>query len=195
MAINKQQFQEIQKRAKEIIDRDRRGELDQYVKGMKANRLDEGDIAFETPERMTQTSQGQYPQMTPQRAASSKLPREIVESFSNNPIDIPEYSGSILDDMGIEPPVQKKQPIRETKQVVQSTASGVDYSLIKTIVEDCLRKSMSTLKKSMLTENTSGTNQLSLMRIGESFKLVASNGDIFEAKLIKKGNVNERKKA
>ena len=189
-------FQEIQKRAKAIIDRDRRGELDKYVKNMRGERLEEGDIQFSTPQMTTQPSQASYtPMVTQQTMAHSKLPREILESFSKNPIEVPEYSGSILDEIGV-PQVQQipnEKPMMVTENKVQPTVSGVDYSLIKTIVEDCLRKSMASLKKSMLNESVNNDNQLAVMKIGESFKFVTSNGNIYEAKLVKKGNINEKK--
>lgn len=193
MPIDKQRFQEIQKRAKAIIDRDIRGELDEYAKNVNATMINEGELSFDVPQyASTQT------QNVPK---NSKLPKAILESFSNNPIEIPEYNGSILDDIGVP---YEQQPTKKTiarQQVIREstpnvTTANVDYSLIKTIVEDCVKRGMASLKKSMITENTSNTNnQLALLKIGESFKFVTSNGDIYEAKLIKKGNVNEKKKA
>lgn len=201
MPIDKNKFQEIQRRAKEIIDRDIRGELDAYAKNVKANVLNEGELSFDVQSTTTQPTQQYAPQPT-RIPSNSKLPKAILESFATNQIDIPQYTGSVLDDLGVpyeentqnvrQVPNERKMVVKENKQPI---ASNIDYSLIKTIVEDCVKKGMAALKKSMLTENTNNGNQLALMKIGDGFKFVASNGDIYEAKLIKKGNVNERKKA
>ena len=71
----------------------------------------------------------------------------------------------------------------------------VDYSLIRTIVEESVKKYVGSLKKSLLNENKqqSTDDNMVLMKIGESFKFVTKNGDIFEAHLVKKGNINEKK--
>lgn len=146
---------------------------------------------------------------------NNKLPKEILNAFKTNPIDtsalneamgMDNQSTSILDTLGIQGntrnlkmPKQRvnEQSLKTQPQVVPQSVN-IDYSLIKTIVEESVKKYTSALKKSILTENTnvssnSGDN-LVLMKLGESFKFVTSNGDIFEAKLIKKGNINENKK-
>ena len=74
--------------------------------------------------------------------------------------------------------------------------NGVDYSLIKTIVEDCIRKYAGSITKKILSEQKnqqSLTDQLKAIRIGESFTFITSNGDLYEAELKFKKNINKQK--
>lgn len=106
---------------------------------------------------------------------------------------------SVLDAIGV--PQQKSQPKKRviTEQISQPTQqvvtnSPIDYSLIKTIVEDCMRKNLTSIKKSLLSEGvTSQNNDLALMKIGDNFKFVTKKGDIYEAKLVKIANVNDKR--
>lgn len=135
---------------------------------------------------------------------NSKVPSAILKEFASNPIDTSsletnmgmESQSSVLDMMGIKP--KQKQIIKESNSVpiVQpnvTTNTTVDYSLIKTIVEDCMRKMIPTIKKSVLTENKNTDDNVSLIKLGKNFKFVTSNGDIYEAVLKKTGNLNEIK--
>lgn len=160
-----------------------------------------------TEEQMMQMHQKAMQQPIRQDTVkNSKLPSAILEAFKENPIDTSvleknmgmESDKSVLDLFNVpNPPKKQKQVIRETpipQQTVSQQPAMVDYSLIRTIVEESVKKYVSALKKSVLNENKQqNSDNLVLMKIGESFKFVTSNGDIFEAKLVKKGNVNEKK--
>ena len=111
------------------------------------------------------------------------LPREILESFSNNYIDqsVFDPNRSVLDRIGVTNGQQQITETVQTYQPVQQTAGGnVDYELIKSIVESAVKKYVNALGKKVLTEN----NDLSMIQIGEKkINIVNKNGDIFEAQL------------
>ena len=134
---------------------------------------------------------------------NSKMPKAILESLSENYIDQSGMydgglSGIVSETMNEMEPVQPTQvhenrtPIKETVQ-----ASGIDYSLIKTIVEDCVRKYAATITKKVISEQKSmqsSENALKAIKIGENFTFITSNGDLYEAELKFKKNLNKQVK-
>jgi hypothetical protein len=134
---------------------------------------------------------------------NTNLPSEIFESMTKNVIDtkplssgLPELGGSVLDNLNIKPK-QTKKIVNEQIMQPQQISSNIDYSLIKTIVEDCVKKYSSALKKSILneskemTENKNGT--LQAMKIGEKFCFIDNEGNLYEAKLTFIKNINTKK--
>jgi hypothetical protein len=111
------------------------------------------------------------------------LPREILESFSNNYIDqsVFDPNRSVLDRIGVTNGQQQITETVQTYQPVQQTTGGnVDYELIKSIVESAVKKYVNALGKKVLTEN----NDLSMIQVGEKkINLVTKSGDIYEAQL------------
>lgn len=138
------------------------------------------------------------------RNVNSNIPRAIVESFSKNPIDmsmigsIGGSSNSVLDTIGIQEQARTVQPqnISSTIQeqhTVQTQVQGIDYPMIRTIVEDIVRKYTSSLSKKMLSESKGSVNELTTMTLGKSFKFLDRQGNIYEATLKKIGNINNKK--
>ena len=111
------------------------------------------------------------------------LPREILESFSNNYIDqsVFDPNRSVLDRIGVTNGQQQITETVQTYQPVQQNVGGsVDYELIKSIVESAVKKYVNALGKKVLTEN----NDLSMIQVGEKkINLVTKSGDIYEAQL------------
>ena len=124
------------------------------------------------------------------------LPKEILESFSNNYIDQSVFDPGrpVLDRIGVTNGSQPQQ-ITETVQTYQSApqanAGKIDYELIKSIVESAVKKYVNALGKKMLTEN----NDLSMIQIGEKkINLVTKDGNVYEATLVKKYNIKDKNK-
>jgi hypothetical protein len=70
--------------------------------------------------------------------------------------------------------------------------NGIDYSMIKMIVEDTIRKYMSAFTKKIINEGKTGTgDNLKLFRIGDSFQFLTKDGDLYKAKLTFIKNVNK----
>ena len=120
------------------------------------------------------------------------LPREILESFSNNYIDqsVFDPNRSVLDRIGVTNGQQQITETVQTYQPVQQTAGGnVDYELIKSIVESAVKKYVNALGKKVLTEN----NDLNMIQVGEKkINLVTKSGDIYEAQLKFVKNINKK---
>lgn len=124
----------------------------------------------------------QTPVQTP-TMVNKGLPREILESFSNNYIDqsVFDPNRSVLDRIGVTNGQQQITETVQTYQPVQQNVGGnVDYELIKTIVESAVKKYVNALGKKVLTEN----NDLNMIQVGEKkINLVTKSGDIYEAQL------------
>lgn len=138
------------------------------------------------------------------RNVNSNIPRAIVESFSKNPIDtsmigsIGGSSNSVLDTIGIQEQARTVQPQNTSSTIqeqhtVQTQVQGIDYPMIRTIVEDIVRKYTSSLSKKMLSESKGNVNELTTMTLGKSFKFLDRQGNIYEATLKKIGNINNKK--
>ena len=138
------------------------------------------------------------------RNVNSNIPRAIVESFSKNPIDtsmigsIGGSSNSVLDTIGIQEQARTVQPQNTSSTIqeqhtVQTQVQGIDYPMIRTIVEDIVRKYTSSLSKKMLSESKGSVNELTTMTLGKSLKFLDRQGNIYEATLKKIGNINNKK--
>lgn len=138
------------------------------------------------------------------RNVNSNIPRAIVESFSKNPIDtsmigsIGGSSNSVLDTIGIQEQARTVQPQNTSSTIqeqhtVKTQVQGIDYPMIRTIVEDIVRKYTSSLSKKMLSESKGSVNELTTMTLGKSFKFLDRQGNIYEATLKKIGNINNKK--
>lgn len=209
-------FMEAQERAKKLIQMDANGSLDKYGK----NKIDEfrngygedGSTSVSIiPENVhnVQRDYSQMPMPSDAKLSNSKLPTEILESFKKKQINtdllgINTGQASVLDLLS-ENVTNKKQNIIKEETVSNnvktvplietSTINNVDYSLIKTIVEDCMKKYASALKKSIISENKnllSEDNNLQAMKIGNKFTFITKNGDLYEANLKFVKNINQK---
>lgn len=127
-------------------------------------------------------------------AARSQLPEAIKKSMIENKIDVSSLGNtSVLDSLGIKGkpttgPTQKRQVVTEQRQSYQPQVSaGVDYSVIKAIVSECIREYFS---KQPLNESSIKTIALK----NGTISLVDNGGNIYRAKLEKVGNTNDKKK-
>lgn len=145
---------------------------------------------------------------------NSNVPSVIRESFQKNPIDMSMLGqGSVLDTIGVKN--QNRRSVNEqisstdnsqfndfvkrenqSHPIVQESTNGgqIDYPMIRTIVEDIVRKYTSSLSKKMLNESSNGKlNELTTFTVGKSFKFLDKQGNIYEATLKKIGNINNKK--
>lgn len=202
-------FMMAQDRAKKLIQMDVNGGLKQYEQKARQNAemcLNEES----TPQYQTQTPQQQmsYAQEPLNIKTNSKLPKEILESFKTKQIDPSPLgygvSSSILDEVNYrtqgklyneETKSQIQQPKKQIIETTQSTNnSNVDYSMIKMIVEECMRKYVGSLKKTILNESKSNSSdELQAMKIGDKFSFITKNGDLYEAELKFIKNLNNKK--
>lgn len=203
-------FMQSQQRAKKLIDMDARGVIDNLAENArKEGRLstdDSGDINYvpSSNSQPQQVNEAYTQEMATNMMATrknSKLPKAIVESFAKNNIDtsllgVGVGQSSVLDmiDHASGGKLFNEQKSTQRQKVVETVSQpqniqvqgNVDYSLIKTIVEDCVKKYTSALRKSMLNESKSSVNEateLQAMKIGDKFSFIDKNGNLYEAKL------------
>ena len=214
---NISRFMNAKERARKLIQMDANGTLDEVKKNAESSgKLSYSNEGVDTNiiENYTPKDINQYNNVQPQdfHINKSKLPIEILESFKTKQIDttllnggMGKSNGSVLDQLdmltngkvlqqeSIQQP-QQKQIVKETVQVQPQITTSIDYSMIKMIVEDCMRKYTSALKKQILSENktTQDSGTLQAMKIGNKFSFIDSKGNVFEATLTKKGNINEK---
>lgn len=69
---------------------------------------------------------------------------------------------------------------------------GIDYSLIKLMIEDAIAEEFKSLKKSLLTEgkNSDGANNL-IVKVGSDIQFMTNKGNIYTGKLKFSGNVKD----
>lgn len=215
---NISRFMNAKDRARKLIQMDANGTLDEVAYNAKSEGKfsynEEGLVDTTIMEHTNMKDLNQYNNIQPQdfQINKSKLPVEILESFKSKQIDttllnggMGKSNGSVLDQLNIltngkvlqEETIQRpqqKQIVQETVQVQPQITSTVDYSMIKMIVEDCMRKYTSALKKQILSESktTQDSGTLQAMKIGNKFSFIDSKGNVYEATLTKKGNINEK---
>ena len=186
-------------KASKLMSMDKNGTIGKIAES-KRDSIDTSlnDGLINTADMMTTRPQKRMAQMP--RNVNSSIPKAIVESFSNNPIDtsmmgsIGGDSSSILDTIGLqEQVVRKQEPIISNQVREQVSAQGVDYPMIRTIVEDIVRKYTASLSKKMLQESKSNVNELTTIAIGKGFKFLDKQGNIYEATLKTIGNINNKK--
>lgn len=217
---NISRFMNAKDRARKLIQMDANGTLDEVAHNAKSEGKisynEEGLVDTTIMEHTTSRDLSQYNNVQPQdfHINKSKLPTEILESFKSKQIDttllnggMEKSNGSVLDQLNMltngkvlqEETIQKpqrKQIVQETvqTQMQPQVTANVDYSMIKMIVEDCMRKYTSALKKQILSENktTQESGTLQAMKIGNKFSFIDSKGNVYEATLRKIKNINEK---
>ena len=132
-------------------------------------------------------------------AAHSRMPRQILESFKKNPGRTANTSvlGGLSDEQ-----LAKMRPILKestTTAQQQTISSGIDYSLLRTIINEAVqenvKKYMSAMAKKLINEgvgNVGNNDNIQAIKLGESFSFITKNGDVYEAKLTKKYNINSK---
>jgi glutamyl-tRNA reductase len=130
-------------------------------------------------------------------SSKSKLPKEILESFSKNYIDESALDPRLANLGNIELPKQKVAEQKVSKPIETKQSNGVDYEIIKSIVESSVKKYMGALSKKLLNEAKQSNNNgiAAIQFLGDKFSFIMKNGDLYEATLKFKQNLNENKKS
>ncbi|MBO6254827.1 MAG: hypothetical protein J6O49_14470 [Bacteroidaceae bacterium] len=187
-----------------LMQMDANGTLDKLMEGRADeinNSLTSADANVTSASLMSSKREDRMNRMPTGRmgVAAANVPSVIRESFQNQPpVNENMTASSVLDDVfsleDLQP--QRKQQITEQvapAQQTYSTGGGIDYPMIRTIVEDIVRKYAQSLNKKIISENTGGCAEINTIALGKTFKFLDSKGNIYEAKLSKIGNINEKK--
>ena len=134
--------------------------------------------------------------------SANNVPSVIRESFMKNPIQSEGDDLSFLTEDNVKAYVSQKrkksqnvgvnESVSVAPQTVQVTQQ-IDYPMIRTIVEEIVRKYTASLSKKLINESANGDNIVNTISFGKTFKLLDSNGNIFECKMEKIGNVKDKK--
>lgn len=130
-------------------------------------------------------------------SATSKLPKAIMESLMNNPIEpSSNVGGSVLDAITYAQPqrqvvteaqyVPQQQPVYT--QVPQYAPLAIDYNYIRSIVNECVQANMQKIKEEILNESS-----LKLVKLsnGNKIQLVDNKNNLYESTLTFKKNLNK----
>jgi len=202
-------------RASKLMKLESNGTLNKIAKGHQADI----NSAINDPQIITEdimsiqkakNTQAPQPNMMTFGANADNVPSVIRESFMKNPIDsAPLYQGlgdnkdmSFLTEM-IQPKQQmRKQSQESIKQIVNeglpqyqgTQGQQIDYPMIRTIVEEIVRKYAVSLKNKIITEGKDNSNNtLNTLSIGKTFKFLDNAGNIYECTMRKISNINEMK--
>ena len=212
-------------KAKRLVDASSSPEFDKYAKKLhEGGYMDMQDVPMSpTPYPMD----GQMVQSRPIGNVNApidastinrktKLPKAIIESIMNNPLVVEDPEEVRMRDFTnrlvekVNPGGNQSKPkfsevLNESagqgnqaqQQQAASSNGTVDYSLIKTIVEETVRKYMGALQKKLMTEgketgNGSGRSA-SLMTIGKNIRFMDDDGNLYEAQLKYIKNVKKKK--
>lgn len=121
------------------------------------------------------------------KAVNSKMPEFIKNSMLNERIEMPGSSVSILDELNVPAYTKPMTNVNVLKENTTQVNSNVDYSIIKAIVNECLREYFN--NKQSINEST--TLQTIGLQNG-NISLVDNKGNVYKAKLVKIGNTNEK---
>lgn len=123
---------------------------------------------------------------------NSEMPVEILNAMRESAKDRQKLSESVISKINPSKVNKPKVRVTEDKVVQNSNNSGaIDYSLIKTIIDESVRKHIGSLKKNMINESKGSSLEL-MTQQGNTFRFVTSDGKIFEGKLTYKGNIKEK---
>ena len=205
-------------RAAKLMQLESNGTLDKIAAAHKdgINSSLDGDVTTQDLMTTARNRKTEAPMITREMGENaSNVPAAIREAFMNNPIDESSLYGAFtaggdgsldfLNEMTMsQQQPQITQPTQDVRQLVNEgigyTSSSqpqvsqqIDYPMIRTIVEEIVRKYAVSLKKNILAESKqNGINEVNTIAFGDSFKFLTKNGDIYEAKLVKKGNINKK---
>ena len=218
-------LQNAMSRAKKLMQLESNGTLDKiaaaHKDGINATLTDpSGEMLTEklmTTSRNRETT-APMPMRQQMGQNAGNLPKAILEDFMKNPIDdsalykalgeqgdgrslsfLTEEMDAMQPKQTVTPPQNVRQIVNEGmgQQYVQQpqVAQSIDYPMIRTIVEEIVRKYAVSLNKKIMTESKQETNEINTISLGKSFKFLAKNGDLYECTMKKVGNINDKKKS
>lgn len=128
--------------------------------------------------------------LTEENFKTSKLPKEILDEIQKNPLNV-NNGMSFIDEL-IEPLEIKKVPQRNNTINNNSTSVGIDYTIIKAIVDESVKRNLTELFGNIINESKNN-NYIQLLRIGKGNKIqvLDNKGNLYESVLSLKKNINK----
>lgn len=181
-------LQQILQRSKAVLNKTQNLPYGGYVEKKGGIISESGEVSFSSANQNTPL------QFNESVASKSKLPQEIINAMRESS----STPTSVLDSVSFPNTLIEENIKKETSTVMNantlrqetSPQSIVDYGLIKTIMEDTVKKYVGSLKKTMLSEEKNGGLQM-MTKKGNVFRFITEDGKVFEGKLTYKGNIND----
>ena len=132
----------------------------------------------------------------------SKMPKKILESFQQNPGAPTKMPMSVLDGLGLESLDEMRNASKKNEAQAQTQPTGnmIDYSLLRTIINEAVqenvKKYFSAMSKKLISEGVIKEGQsdtIQAVKLGKNFSFITENGDVYEATLAYKTNLNTKK--
>lgn len=143
------------------------------------------------------------------------LPKQILDEIKNNPLNglssdptmdaFTTHLASVtnlIPQQTVPQQPQRKPTLTEqftqsqpVQQPMQMPNSSFDYETMKMIIEGVVKKYIEPLKENLLTEsiNKDSSTSLKMMKLGKNFQFMDSSGNIYEATMVFKGNIKDKK--
>lgn len=137
-----------------------------------------GEREIPTMQEMAQTLISKYEQ---QRSAS-KLPESVLKSFDETPEMAMDFRLN-ANSAGVGEHKTRQNLV--TEQTVPYRPSGIDYELIKNIIETVVARE--------LDKRIGSAGEVGLIKLGKQFNFVTKDGNVYEATLKYKKNINDKK--
>lgn len=207
-------------RAKKLMQLESNGTIDkiasdpQFKANIDASLTSSDAVLTESMMTTARDRSKQGPIVTRQMGENaSNVPQAIREAFMSNPIDDSALYDAMARDghdlsfltEGMEQPKEIVKPTQNVRQIVNEGMGGqaqmqyapsaqIDYPMIRTIVEEIVRKYAVSLNKKIISEGkqTQSAPTVNTIALGESFKFLDSEGNIYECKMVKKGNIKKK---
>lgn len=141
------------------------------------------------------------PSMNSNMRTNTKLPKEIYESLMNEPIS--EYGSiavdkgvtSVLDKIQTIPQEQHRQTINENLTIAPISApvssNGIDYGVIKALIDESIKRNLSELKTEIINENTSNIKTMRIIN-GNKIQVLDNQGNLYEGILTFKKKIEKK---
>ena len=212
-------LQNAMSKAKKLMQLESNGTLDKIASAHKDGISASLDGGMMTEELMTTSRDRnkQGPIISREMGENAhNVPAAIREAFMANPID----DSALYDALGeqgdgrslsfltegmspkqqVVAPQNVRQLVNEgmgTQQYVQQpqVSQQIDYPMIRTIVEEIVRKYAVSLNKKIISEGKQTTNEVNTIALGDTFKFLDKQGNIYECTMKKIGNINNKKKS
>jgi len=107
----------------------------------------------------------------------------------NEEIKLLKERRGVITENQYQPQTQYQQPQPQQQSYQPQSAGGVDYSIIRMMLEDIVSKEIRQLKKSLLTESKQLEGGQVVIKVGNGIQFITNNGDVFGGSLKKIGNV------
>ena len=201
MAISKEALAEIiNGRAAQLCSEHANEIMDTMKTNAPNNEYFSGNYNFDSLYLNEDTSSSYQTQQNNNSNVNMNVAASIRESMMSNPIDVSSLNpeASVLDTLGVKSKPRQQQPrqmvtenITPKQTFTSAMNSGIDYSIFKAIVEECIdRKLNEHFSKQSLNENTLKTIGLAEGKI----KLIDNKGNVYLSNLQYQGNIKDKKK-